>query len=405
MASYRFLLFLVHLLMTIPEISQSKPMRCDCGSFPSTFAKNNLSLCKNLREFDGVFGWKIEGGKIGIGFKARKAGSTGWVAWGVNFQLPIMVGTQAIAALPMANGSIQWQTYNLIPEYTLMGNPLPLAPAPIEITANVTEIQNEGGFITLFATISHHRFHDENYTINHLWQVGSRADDIILHRHPMSLKHFDSRERLDLMSGETLLQSSTHRINSIRTVHGVLNVVGWGILLPTGLLFPRYFREGGIINEKQDSGQPIDNINKSKKKKWWLAAHVTIQLTGSILGTGGWIIGLLLASWSKGYHFVGHRVLGIMIFIMACLQGLAPLQRPNKDDEKYYRNWTIYHHFMGYSLISIIIVNIYKGFRILDPPIPYQWAYYGVLFFIGALALLLEIFTWVRFYKSRLILD
>ncbi|KAL4199101.1 hypothetical protein AMTRI_Chr03g49550 [Amborella trichopoda] len=302
MASYRFLLFLVHLLMTIPEISQSKPMRCDCGSFPSTFAKNNLSLCKNLREFDGVFGWKIEGGKIGIGFKARKAGSTGWVAWGVNFQLPIMVGTQAIAALPMANGSIQWQTYNLIPEYTLMGNPLPLAPAPIEITANVTEIQNEGGFITLFATISHHRFHDENYTINHLWQVGSRADDIILHRHPMNLKHFDSRERLDLMSGETLLQSSTHRINSIRT-------------------------------------------------------------------------------------------------------GLAPLQRPNKDDEKYYRNWTIYHHFMGYSLISIIIVNIYKGFRILDPPIPYQWAYYGVLFFIGALALLLEIFTWVRFYKSRLILD
>ncbi|KAK8959137.1 hypothetical protein KSP40_PGU020616 [Platanthera guangdongensis] len=54
------------------------------------------------------------------------------------------------------------------------------------------------------------------------------------------------------------------------------------------------------------------------------------------------------------------------LFCLATLQVFALLLRPNKNN-KYRVYWNIYHHATGYSVIILSVVNIFKGFDILQP--------------------------------------
>lgn len=84
--------------------------------------------------------------------------------------------------------------------------------------------------------------------------------------------------------------------------HGVLNIVGWGVFLPTGAIAARYLR------------------SYPKKVARWGAFHIGCQSAGYILGSIGWGIGLWLGQASEYYTFTTHRILGIMIFTFATIQ-------------------------------------------------------------------------------------
>lgn len=75
------------------------------------------------------------------------------------------------------------------------------------------------------------------------------------------------------------------------------------------------------------------------------------------------------------------------------MQVFALLLRPKKD-HKYRLYWNIYHHSIGYAVIILSVINIYEGFDILEPEEIWKRAYTGVIIALGAVAVLLEAYTW-----------
>lgn len=85
-------------------------------------------------------------------------------------------------------------------------------------------------------------------------------------------------------------------------IHGVLNVVSWGILFPTGVIIARYLRTF-------ESAEPA-----------WFYLHVFCQISAYAIGVAGWGTGLKLGSESPGIQYTGHRNIGITVFCLATVQ-------------------------------------------------------------------------------------
>lgn len=84
--------------------------------------------------------------------------------------------------------------------------------------------------------------------------------------------------------------------------HGVLNIIGWGTLLPIGAIVARSFRKSPLKCDE------------------WYNLHVVCQTLGYIIGAVGWSIGMWLGNSSKQYSLRAHRILGIIIFTSATAQ-------------------------------------------------------------------------------------
>lgn len=85
-------------------------------------------------------------------------------------------------------------------------------------------------------------------------------------------------------------------------VHGILNIVGWGTILPIGVILSRYLKRFPY------------------RYKYWFRLHASTQCVGYVLGVSGWIIGLVLGHASSQHTFRTHRILGICIFTFTTIQ-------------------------------------------------------------------------------------
>ena len=85
-------------------------------------------------------------------------------------------------------------------------------------------------------------------------------------------------------------------------IHGILNVVSWGILFPIGIIIARYLRTF-------PSADPA-----------WFYLHAFCQVSAYAIGVAGWGTGLKLGSESKGIQYTGHRNIGIALFAIATVQ-------------------------------------------------------------------------------------
>lgn len=79
---------------------------------------------------------------------------------------------------------------------------------------------------------------------------------------------------------------------------------------------------------------------------------------------------------------------------------LAFRLKPKKTDD-YRKYWNMYHHFLGYGLLATIFLNIFKGINILQGGEGWKWSYIGILSLLGAIAFGLEIYTWIKFFRSK----
>ncbi|KAL3568785.1 hypothetical protein D5086_028675 [Populus alba] len=165
-------------------------------------------------------------------------------------------------------------------------------------------------------------------------------------------------------------------------IHGVLNAVSWGILMPIGALIARYLKAF-------KSADPA-----------WFYLHVGCQSIAYIVGVAGWGTGLKLGSESTSIQYDAHRTIGIILFCLGTLQVFALLLRP-KPDHKYRFYWNIYHHLVGYSVIILSIINIFKGFSILNPDKKWKNAYIGVIAALAFNAVWLEGYTWYLVVKRK----
>nr|CAD1839136.1 unnamed protein product [Ananas comosus var. bracteatus] len=216
----------------------------------------------------------------------------------------------------------------------------------------------------------------------HVWQVGSAVSGGSPEKHAFGADNLAAKGKLDLVKGVASASGSGGSVSRERNVHGVLNAVSWGILLPIGAIIARYLKTF-------KSADPA-----------WFYLHVSCQVIGYGLGVGGWGTGLNLGSKSKGVTYTTHRNIGIALFSLATLQLFALLLRPNKD-HKYRFYWNIYHHVVGYAVIILGIINIFKGLKILDPAQKWTTAYIVAICILGAIAFILEIVTWIIVLRRK----
>ncbi|KAG6418979.1 hypothetical protein SASPL_121187 [Salvia splendens] len=342
-----------------------------------TFAGNQIfSHCADLPNLNSFLHWNYDESTktVNIAYRHVTVAASRWVAWAINPTGRGMIGAQALVAFQKSDGTMR--------AYTSPVNSYQAQLAEGDLSFPVSDLSATfaGNEYTIFATL---KLDNVSSTLSQVWQEGPLSGDYPA-QHPTSGANVQSAGNLNLLSGQTgrtsgaVIDSRTKKKN----IHGVLNSVSWGILLPIGAITARYLKVFPAADPT------------------WFYLHALFQSSGYITGVAGWITGLQLGSQSGGITYTAHRIIGIVIFTLATLQVTALLLRPKKEHKlRFY--WNVYHHFIGYSVIVLSIINIFKGFNILHPDQKWRTAYFAVLIGLAALAAILEICTWCVVLKRK----
>ncbi|KAG8387243.1 hypothetical protein BUALT_Bualt02G0001200 [Buddleja alternifolia] len=360
-------------LLLLSLISPSLSATCTS----QTFTNNELyTFCNDLPSLNAYLHWSYDPTRstLSIAFIAAPPRPNGWVSWAINPTSTGMLGSQALIAFRTPNGGMTVKTYNV----TSYG---PLTESKVWYDVKESSAEFSGGAVRLFATV----VLPENgtTTVNHVWQAGPSVTNGVPDKHDFQPGNLNAKGSLDLLRGQSIVVANGGGDRSKkRNIHGILNVVSWGIMFPTGIIIARYLRTF-------PSADPA-----------WFYLHVFCQVSAYAIGVAGWGTGLKLGSQSKGVTYSGHRNIGISLFALATVQIFALLLRPNKD-HKYRFYWNIYHHGLGYTIIVLGIINVFRGFNILNPEPKWREAYIIVISSLGGIALLLEAITWIIVLRRK----
>uniref|UniRef100_A0A2N9EQC4 Cytochrome b561 domain-containing protein n=1 Tax=Fagus sylvatica TaxID=28930 RepID=A0A2N9EQC4_FAGSY len=282
-----------------------------------------------------------------------------------------MIGAQALVAFQLSNGTMRAYTSQI----TSYGTNLPEGKLQYDVS-NLSATYASGEII-IYATLA---LPINTDTINQVWQVGPVSSDNP-GQHATDSANTNSKGTLNLLSGQSASGGGNSRVRN-RNIHGVLCAISWGILMPLGVIIARYLK-----------------VFKSADPAWFYL-HITCQTSAYIIGLAGWAIGIKLGNQSTSVEYTPHRIIGIFVFVLGTLQVFALLLRPNKD-HKFRFHWNIYHRGFGYLVIILAIINIFKGFNILNPDKKWKNAYIGVISVLAINALWLEAYTWYVVLKRR----
>ncbi|XP_062080986.1 cytochrome b561 and DOMON domain-containing protein At4g12980-like [Humulus lupulus] len=372
-------LFLLHLLpqfllwvTVVLLISPAQSLTCSTQKFTN----NKLySECLDLPSLGSYLHWTYDSSNssLSIAFVAPPAKSDGWISWAINPTGKGMAGSQSLIAFKQSDGSMIVKKYD-IQSYSS------LVEGKLSFDVWDTSAEYSGGVMRIFATV---KVPANASSLNHVWQVGPSVDSGRPTAHLFQASNLNAKGSLSLngsqiSTGTATVDSRTKK----RNIHGILNAVSWGILFPLGVIIARYLRTF-------ESADPA-----------WFYLHALCQTSSYAIGVAGWATGLKLGSESKGVTYTDHRNIGIALFSLATLQIFALFIRPKKD-HKFRFYWNIYHHGLGYAIIILGLVNVFKGIDILSPAQKWKSAYIICIAALGGLALLLEAITWVVVLRKK----
>ncbi|PKI74014.1 hypothetical protein CRG98_005631 [Punica granatum] len=343
-----------------------------CSSY--TFSSNQVfSSCTDLPVLNAFIHWNYDTstGKVQLAYRHTSVDTSKWVAWAINPTSTGMPGAQALVAYQQSDGSMRAYMS------PISGYSTGLQEGNLSFDVSNLSATYSNGEITIFATITPP---GNSTSVNQVWQDGPLNGGTPA-QHALSGANTQSKGTLNFASGQAGSSGGSSRLEK-KNIHGVLNVVSWGILMPIGVIIARYLR-----------------VFKSADPTWFYL-HVTCQSSAYIIGVAGWATGLKLGSESKGITYSVHRTIGIILFCLATLQVFALLLRPKKE-HKYRNYWNVYHHAVGYAVIILAVVNIFKGFDALNPEKKWKNAYIGVLIALGINFLWLEAYTWYIVLKRK----
>ncbi|MQM11495.1 hypothetical protein Taro_044405 [Colocasia esculenta] len=391
------------LLLLVPVSSAVEAAQAGCSA--KAFSGNRrYALCSDLPTLDSTLHWTHDAAAstLRLAFSARPDAPGGWVSWGINPAEAAMLGTRSLIAFHGAGGAMDVGTYNLS-SYDVRKS---------RIEYEVSELEAESGAdgrMTIFAAV---RLPAGTTKVYQVWQVGASVSNGVPDKHGFGPANMAAKGILDLVTGGTSASGSDSKLRK-RNIHGVLNAVSWGVLLPLGAVMARYLKTF-------KSADPA-----------WFYLHVSCQLTGYAVGVAGWGTGLYLGNKSKGFHHTTHRSIGIALFCLATLQvptSTTPLAlrslpnnmashhmeiiyflaiqvfalflRPSKES-KYRIFWNVYHHAVGYAVIILGVFNVFEGLSILQPAKKWRAAYVAAIAILGTTALLLEVVAWIVHVKKK----
>ncbi|KAF5746145.1 hypothetical protein HS088_TW06G00310 [Tripterygium wilfordii] len=310
---------------------------------------------------------------------------SGWVGWGINPSSAQMTGTRALIAFPDPNsGQLVLLPYILDPTVKLQKSPILSTPLDVHLISSAAALYggkmatiHNGAAVQIFATL---RLVPNKTKIHCVWNRGLYVQGFSPTIHPTTSNDLSSIATIDVLSGFTAGQHTN--VKTLRTVHGAINAVSWGILLPIGAVTARYLRH-------------IESIGPA-----WFYAHSGVQLFATFLGTVGFAIGIRLGDLSAGVVYGLHRKLGFAVFCLGSLQTLALLFRP-KTTNKFRKYWKSYHHFVGYACVVLGVVNVFQGFEVMGAGGSYaKLAYCLCLSSLIGVCIALEVNSWVVFCRK-----
>ncbi|XP_010557694.1 PREDICTED: cytochrome b561 and DOMON domain-containing protein At5g35735-like [Tarenaya hassleriana] len=368
-------LFVVPLAILLFSCSSSNAQSTSCNSY--RFSNNNVfANCSALPALGSFLHWNFDEatGTVSIAFRRPGTSSSSWISWGLNPNGRRMVGTQAIVAFTNSSGQFEGYT-SQVSSYKTRLQRGGLSFGVSRVSASLV-----GDEAIIFATLE---LPADMIQTNQVWQVGPVSGGIP-QVHPTNGENGRSLGRINFRSGQAAAGGGggggLSDRDKKRNIHGVLNAVSWGILMPIGAIMARYV--------------------KVFANPAWFYIHVACQFSAYVVGVAGWATGIKLGNDSPGTSYAAHRNIGIILFAFGTLQAFAVLLRP-KPDNKYRMYWNVYHHSIGYSTIVLSIVNVFEGLDILDPEDKWTRAYVGILIFLGACVVILEPLTWFIVLRRR----
>ncbi|KAJ9169964.1 hypothetical protein P3X46_018103 [Hevea brasiliensis] len=310
---------------------------------------------------------------------------SGWVGWGINPTSSDMIGTRALIAFPDPNsGQLVVLPYILDPTVKLQKSPLLSRPLDINLLSSSATLYggkmatiHNGAAIQIYATL---KVAPNKTKIHFVWNRGLYVQGYSPTIHPTTSNDLSSMATIDVLSGFNSAHKDDRK--TLKIVHGIINAVSWGILLPVGAVTARYLRH-------------IQALGPA-----WFYAHAGLQLSGFFLGTVGFAIGIRLGELSPGVVYSLHRKLGFATFCLGALQTLALLFRP-KTTNKYRKYWKSYHHFVGYACVVLGVVNVFQGFEVMGESGSYPKLGYCLCLstLVGA-CIALEVNSWIIFCRK-----
>ncbi|MBA0640480.1 hypothetical protein Goshw_029236 [Gossypium schwendimanii] len=374
--------FLFFIFLFISHLNTAFSGHCSTTTATKTFQK-----CTTLPTQQASIAWTFHphNATLDLCFFGTFISPSGWVGWGINPTSAEMTGTRALVAFPDPNsGQLVLLPYILDPSVKLQKSPLLSRPLDIHLISSSATLYggkmatiHNGATVQIYATV---KLVPNKTKIHHVWNRGLYVQGYSPTIHPTTSNDLSSITTFDVLSGSAATQHNN--VDMLKLVHGILNAISWGLLLPMGAVTARYLRHVQALGPT------------------WFYVHSGIQLSAFFLGTVGFAIGIRMGAMSPGVTYGLHRKLGFAAFCLGALQTLALLFRP-KTTHKFRKYWKSYHHFVGYSCVVLGVVNVFQGFEVMGEGRSYaKLGYCLCLSTLVGICIALEVNSWVIFCRK-----
>lgn len=174
-------------------------------------------------------------------------------------------------------------------------------------------------------------------------------------------------------SAGTATVSETGGFDKMKRSHGILGIIGWGLILPCGALIAKFLKH---------------------KEPLWYYLHSIIQIVGFLIILAGIVVGQALYNHMHA-DVAAHRGIGYFALTLAIIQVLAFFIRPDKDS-KIRRLWAAYHRWFGVITLFFGALNIVLGIQVGGAGSAWKIGYGFLLGAIIVTAIVLQVLSKLR---------
>ncbi|KAI5081436.1 hypothetical protein GOP47_0004619, partial [Adiantum capillus-veneris] len=263
-----------HLLLLLPSVllllaGTASRVCAECAKNHTLGGANKLfANCNDLVVQGANIAWSLEAenGTLEVLFSGNAPVAGGWVGWGINPSASglSMAGTQAFIAFQAHNGSTVL-TYNVTTS-TQLGAPFACSPISLRVLDMAVEIIGLRIYIFVSLSLPSNQTNTSTSLLNHVWNRGQSVSNFQPAPHSFSAEDVSGLKAINMSSGIVSVEVKQPQPPRylLKNRHAILNTVGWGILLPGGVIAARYLK---LVAESS-----------------WFYVHVVMQMLGYGLG-------------------------------------------------------------------------------------------------------------------------
>ncbi|KAH0969947.1 hypothetical protein GBA52_022103 [Prunus armeniaca] len=214
-----------------------------CGNYKFTSNKIFTS-CSDLPYLNSFLHWTFEQstGKLQMAYRHTGITTSNWVAWAINPNLnsesSAMLGAQSLVAFQQSNGTTR------VYKSPISSYQTNLAEGNLDyVVSDLSAEYLNNDEMIIFATWT---LPTNSTTILQVWQQGPVSSDSPS-VHPTVAPNTNAKQTLNLLSGQTASSGGGGSRIRKKNIHGILNAVSWGVLMPFGAMVARYLKVFALL--------------------------------------------------------------------------------------------------------------------------------------------------------------